>query len=169
MILFFQRPLNNIYHRVKLLLAGGLSAYQVKVVSVMNIRYQRFISLSMGSWIQRSMDTGPWKTCQNTQTGSKYWSSEYLNMHMKCRVSLKRKRIHTQGFELGSVSLDVYPLPRSTWVRWPGLDGLWSASPGRWRYRRELCCYSCCQRTETVTPDRWNGGGKKSAFPPQIL
>lgn len=168
MIIFFQRPLNNIYHRVKLLLAGGLSAHQVKAVSDMTTTYQRFISLSMGSWIQRSMDTGPWKTCQNTQTGSKYWSSEYLNMHMKCRVSLKRKRIHTQCFELGSVSLDVYPLPRSKWVRWPGLDGLWSASPGRCRYRGELCCYSCCQRTQTVTPDTWKKVPPRAMhFPPK--
>lgn len=71
--------------------------------------------------------------------------SEYVNMQMKCKVSLQRKRFHMQGFELVSVSPCLYPLPRGKRVRRPGLDGLWSASPGRWRSeRREPCCSDCC-------------------------
>lgn len=125
------------------------------VISIIMTTYQRYSShFLMASYIQRSTDRGPLKTCKNKETGSKYWSSVYLNMQMKCKVSLKRKRIYTHSFELGSVSLDLYPLPRSKWVRWPGLDGLWSASPGRWRSEKnELCCYSCCQKTEMVTPN----------------
>lgn len=59
--------------------------------------------------------------------------SEYVNMQMKCKVSLQRKRFHMQGFEWVSVILCQYPLPRGKWVRRPGLDGLWLASPGRRR------------------------------------
>lgn len=57
--------------------------------------------------------------------------SEYVNMQMKCKVSLQRKRFHVQSFELVSLSPCLYPLPRGEWIRWPGLDGLWSATPGR--------------------------------------
>lgn len=57
--------------------------------------------------------------------------SEYVNMQMKCKVSLQRKRFHAQSFESASLSPGLYPLPRGKWIRWPGLDGLWSATPGR--------------------------------------
>lgn len=83
---------------LKLVPAGGLTVHQ-DVLSVFTIAYQRYSSHYQWMVGSRAPLRCLLKTCENTGTGSKYWSSEYLNMQMKGKVSVRRKRIHMQGSE----------------------------------------------------------------------
>lgn len=87
--------------------------------------------------LPRCSDKNPLKTNKNNYVCAQFslylaQTGRVLNMWI-CRSSVRyqcRKRFHMQGFEWVSVIPRRYPLPHGKRVRWPGLDGLWSASPG---------------------------------------